>query len=138
MRDLLTVKEAAQACGVSDDTIKRRLRAGQFPSAVRGPASGRRPGPWLLTVEDLAAVGLKPMVLLNEPDRDDDVMDIDDPIALRVALSHYRAVAAMAAGHVVDLRAEIRRLHQLLDTCLGAIATHERTHNGDCLREEGS
>jgi len=132
MRDLLTVKEAARACGVSDDTIKRRLRDGQFPSAVRGTDKGRRPGPWLLTVEDLAAAGLKPMVLLNDPNRDDGEIDVDDPIALRVALSHYRAVAEMAAGHVVDLRAEIRRLHQLLDTCLGAIATHDRTHNSDC------
>lgn len=50
-----TPNEAATLCGVSRDTIKRRLRSGQFPHAHRedGPT-----GAWRIPEEDLRDAGL--------------------------------------------------------------------------------
>ena len=58
-----SVTEAARASGVDRRTIKRRLDAGEFPNAHRRP-TGRGPGtgPWLVPLDDLLAVGLRPDV----------------------------------------------------------------------------
>lgn len=47
--------EAAQQCGVSRTTIKRRLDGGAFPNAEKD-SSGR----WLIPVSDLTAAGFHP------------------------------------------------------------------------------
>ena len=54
MRDY-TPQEAATLCGVSRDTIKRRLRRGQFPNAHRqdGPTDA-----WRIPEQDLRDAGL--------------------------------------------------------------------------------
>lgn len=51
-----TVAQAARECGVSADTIRRRLRSGAFPNADR---SGKQ-GAWRIPVDDLIAAGLTP------------------------------------------------------------------------------
>jgi predicted DNA-binding transcriptional regulator YafY len=56
---VLTVKEAAAACGVSLKTIRRRLDKDLFPNAVRGPGVREGlEGPWLIPTADLLASGL--------------------------------------------------------------------------------
>ncbi len=50
-----TVKEAALSAGVSVDTIRRRLRSGAFPRAVRGQSPI---DPWEIPEGDLIAAGL--------------------------------------------------------------------------------
>lgn len=51
-----TVAQAARECGVSADTIRRRLKADAFPNADR---SGKQ-GAWRIPVEDLIGAGLTP------------------------------------------------------------------------------
>ncbi|MFI7278613.1 helix-turn-helix domain-containing protein [Streptomyces sp. NPDC049879] len=53
-RPRLTIREAADACGVSPSTIRRRRERGDLPGAVLDPARG-----WLVPVEDLLAAGLR-------------------------------------------------------------------------------
>ncbi|MGP4992306.1 hypothetical protein, partial [Glutamicibacter ardleyensis] len=55
MRPSWTINRAAQECGVSPSTIKRRLREGKFPNAVQGAG-----GAWTIPVQDLVLAGLKP------------------------------------------------------------------------------
>jgi len=55
-RPELTIKEAAEACDVSDKTIRRNLE--RFPNARRLDApSGPEAGPWVIPIEDLLAAG---------------------------------------------------------------------------------
>lgn len=55
-RPLLTIKEAAEACGVSDKTIRRNLD--RFPNAHRLDApNGPQKGPWVIPATDLIAAG---------------------------------------------------------------------------------
>lgn len=49
-----TRKEAAAACSVHLDTLKRRQRAGQFPNATQTD------GIWTIPYSDLTSVGLQP------------------------------------------------------------------------------
>lgn len=58
-RPELTITQAADACGVSKKTIRRRIDAAAFPNARRldGPA-GEASGPWVVPVDDLIAAGL--------------------------------------------------------------------------------
>lgn len=56
--DALTINEAAIVCGVSRDTIIRRMRAGAFPRRRRD-SSGRLDGRWLIPLADLRAAGLR-------------------------------------------------------------------------------
>ncbi|MCX5265621.1 helix-turn-helix domain-containing protein [Streptomyces sp. NBC_00199] len=49
---MLTQREAADACGVSRTTIRRRREAGELPGAVLDDERG-----WLIPVEDLQASG---------------------------------------------------------------------------------
>lgn len=54
----LTLLDAARACGVHKNTIRRHLRAGRFPNARRsGPGQN---APWLVPAADLEAAGLRP------------------------------------------------------------------------------
>jgi hypothetical protein len=54
-RPSFTLREAADRCGASLSTIRRKHSAGAFPSTYKGPD-----GAWRVTVEDLLAVGLTP------------------------------------------------------------------------------
>ena len=117
MAELLSIDQAAQRCSVSRDTIKRRLRAGRFPGAVRGTPVGRRPAPWLIPDEDLVAERLltgRQIELTRPP------ADSDDPGALRAALVHYQVLATARGAHLEDLRTEVRRLHERLNQLTAA------------------
>lgn len=50
----LTIREAAEHCGVSPDTVRRAIRAGRFPRAARLPGGDRG---WRVSVADLAKAG---------------------------------------------------------------------------------
>lgn len=62
-RPELTLRQAAEACGVARITIRRRLDDGQFPNAYKN--QDRQPQ-WLIPVEDLIAAGLQPNAYSNE------------------------------------------------------------------------
>ena len=106
----LDVDDAARVCGVSTDTIRRRLRAGEIPGAHR--TSTHANAPWAIPSSALGAHAPEP--------------DTDKP-----ALSHPSANARAAAeAAVVELRnlvaaqaAEIDRLHHVLNRVTDLLAT---------------
>ncbi|MGW7824696.1 helix-turn-helix domain-containing protein [Streptomyces puniciscabiei] len=51
---MLTQREAADACGVSRTTIRRRREAGELPGSVLDPERG-----WVISSEDLAGAGFR-------------------------------------------------------------------------------
>ena len=55
MTDTLTIKEAAEACGVSQSTIRRSLE--RFDNAYRVPSATGKPGPWAIPPQDLVTSG---------------------------------------------------------------------------------
>ena len=62
----VSVTEAAKLCGVSDDTIRRRLHADVLEGAYQdGPADA---APWRIPVPSLVAVGLCEPEVLDELD----------------------------------------------------------------------
>ena len=62
----VSVTEAAKLCGVSDDTIRRRLHADVLEGAFQdGPADA---APWRIPVPSLVAVGLCEPEVLDELD----------------------------------------------------------------------
>jgi len=114
-----TMREASDLCGVSVDTIKRRLRAGSFPQA-RPPADGA--GAWHVSLGDLVQAGFKPL-----PERTHTVNgssagnpigvtgpDVpESPMRVRVALAEERSRASAAladerARHAAVLAALLR------------------------------
>ncbi len=56
--EVLDIQEAAERMGVSVDTIRRRLRAGELPRAARETGSN---APWRIPLGDLIAAGLTPV-----------------------------------------------------------------------------
>ncbi|MHB1853344.1 MAG: helix-turn-helix transcriptional regulator [Acidimicrobiales bacterium] len=138
MAELLSIDQAARRCSVSRDTIKRRLRAGRFPGAVRGTPVGRRPAPWLIPDEDLVAERLltgRQVELAQPPEAAD-----DDPGALRAALAHYQVLATARGAHLEDLRAEVRRLHERLDQLTAAflaITPTAPSHSSEAIAPGG-
>ncbi len=63
----VSVTEAAKLCGVSDDTIRRRLHADVLEGAFQdGPAEA---APWRIPVPSLVAVGLCEPEVIDELDQ---------------------------------------------------------------------
>ena len=71
-RPSLTLSEAAEACGVSRSTVRRKHEAGEFPNAYKaGPDNA-----WRIPVTDLLAAGLKP----GRPSPPDAVSEPDERV----------------------------------------------------------
>src|SRR3954466_7777728 len=81
---LLSVDDAARLCGVSRDTIKRRLRAGEFPNAVRVRVPGPK-GPWRIPDTDLTAV-FRVQSVAEDPVAGTDVT----ALRIQLAIAHTR------------------------------------------------
>jgi hypothetical protein len=118
-RPAWTLARAAQECGVSRDTIKRRRSAGAFPNAYQGEK-----GAWLIPIEDLLAAGFQPSMSkpAREPERAETI-DTSDSAAtkriqelehenelLQVRLDTEQQLRAMADQAATDLRMSLRML----------------------------
>ncbi|WP_425475615.1 helix-turn-helix transcriptional regulator [Nocardioides tweenelious] len=92
----VSISDASEIAGVSRDTIKRRLAAGDFPGARRsiGPGPG---GPWRIPIDDIKAAGL---LFDREPSYEVVGDDLDLRTQLAVAQAELRALRA----HNADLR----------------------------------
>jgi hypothetical protein len=104
------MRDAAALTGVSIDTIKRRLRAGAFPNATRGPAVGERTAPWLIPAGDLIGASLPAQMVENQA-----VLG-----SAETRLAVQEAVIAAQHAHLQDLRTELTRLTTLLTHSLAA------------------
>lgn len=95
-RPMLTVREAAAAAGVSADTIRRRLRAGQFPGAVLSDA-------WRIPAGELVAAGLHLHAPQGPQRGPAPASTADDELgALRAALAAVRADLAVARAQLEE------------------------------------
>lgn len=93
--------DAARACAVSVDTIKRRQKAGSFPNA-RQVGLDRS---WVIPVRDLVDAGLLPAAALALPAQLGHV----EPPAARATIPAATAHMAEALAEIRGLRAELAR-----------------------------
>jgi len=101
--DELSRSQAAQACGVSVDTIKRRLKVNAFPHA-RQLGLDRQ---WAIPVRDLIDAGLLPAAALASASPPDDAPDIIATRPLIAPGQSAQIVEALAENR--GLRAELAR-----------------------------
>jgi excisionase family DNA binding protein len=101
----LGVEEAAHVCGVSDETIRRRLRKNRLPNAVRdgGPSS-----PWRIPLTDLVADGLEPKLGSDTDGALYEVAQLKEALeAAERLLTERQARIEELQAHVDDLRSFI-------------------------------
>ena len=105
----LGVEEAARVCGVSDETIRRRLRAGRFAGAHRegGVASA-----WRIPVADLLAEGFRPRF----ESEGTTLMPPEELEELRRELAVARAIADERAARIAHLEAQLTALTAVVQT----------------------
>lgn len=126
-RPVFTIRQAAERCGVSMKTIRRRRERGDFPNAYQD-----KNGHWLLPVEDLLAAGFHPAApQLTQVD------SVDTPVDTGVDVTHGHPVMSSVdvLGHeeVADLRVEIekeRGLRLAAEREVQAITAHLATAQG--------
>lgn len=108
-RPVFTLKDAAQRCGVSFSTIRRRREEGNFPNAYK-----TSDGEWRVPVEDLLAVGLNPAAdpLLTERAQ------------ATVELTHE--ASSQSDHEMAELRRELDRAHARLEVEQAHRAAAER------------
>ena len=112
----LTVRQAAEACRVSIDTIRRRLRAGNIDGAERtGPNDWDG---WLLPVSGLRSAGLEPE-LARRVEADAAVIALRAERAeLLARLEGERARSDALSALVERQDREIARLERILEAVL--------------------
>ncbi len=104
-RPVFTLKDAAQRCGVSFSTIRRRREEGSFPNAYK-----TTDGEWRVPVEDLLAVGLNPA---SEPQPNESVQAVHKEDLL-------------SSLEVAELRRELDRAHARIEVEQAHRAAAER------------
>lgn len=110
----LTVRQSSIACGVSMDTVRRRL--------VEGVPGARREddGSWSIPIGGLAAVGLVPRLErisgLASDHSPPSPEAADELTELRVRCAVAEALASARAEHLADLQAEVAVLRDALMT----------------------
>ncbi len=117
-------QEAADLCGVSIDTIRRRIKDAAIPGATR---LGERPSdPWSLPVAGLIAAGLCTQADVDElaaslpPETEELLARVAE---LEAALDVERTAARRREEHLTDLltraNAEVERLWNTVDRLTG-------------------
>ena len=98
----LGIEAAARLCGVSDETIRRRLRAGRLPGARRvgGPASE-----WRIPIGDLVEAGFEIGATPSQEVERDIVALQRNVEVLQQRLEERDAHLAALRSHISDLRA---------------------------------
>lgn len=118
-RPSLTLSEAAEACGVSRSTVRRKHEAGEFPNAFKaGPDNA-----WRIPVTDLLGAGLRP----GRPSPPDAVSEPDERVraatvtlpkaeldALREQLQNERTRALVAEARLSERAETVDALKEAL------------------------
>mgnify|MGYP003352541472 FL=1 len=101
------IEQAARMCGVSDETIRRRLRSDRLAGAARVGAAGV----WRIPVTALVADGLAPDLSGDGDERRAAVHEMEAQVAAARALAEERlARIEQLERHVTDLRTVIELL----------------------------
>ncbi len=139
---LFSVTEAAEACSLSQKTIKRRLSEGAFPGAYKEPMSAQGGNErWLIPLADLLAAGLQPDAARRATGADVDLTDAagngdqyrGEVVRLRRELAEARQEAAVAKALAAerlrsldDARLANERQHQAMLLMLNAGSSSSR------------
>lgn len=110
-----TLREAARICGVSRDTMKRRLAEGVFPNAWRDDAEIG--AAWKIPIADLLNAGLRPHQV--QPVQDSVTTVRGRALTRDLLLRQLKAVEAelILMTQLATARAEhIQDLHALLES----------------------
>jgi excisionase family DNA binding protein len=107
----LTYREAAEACGVHEDTIRRAYRAGKLPNAKKGAR-----GAVLIPVSDLLLAGYK---LTAQPQSAPERPESESPdraevIELRAALEATKATQRALESQLAEMRATQSALLEIM------------------------
>lgn len=89
----LTLTQAADACGVSRSTIKRKHKSGEFPNA-----SQSADGVWAIPIPDLFAAGLNP----GRPSPPDNTTQVSGP-GTATSLTHVDPPLGPSSEPIVPL-----------------------------------
>lgn len=108
-----SISDAADRVGVSRSTIRRYRESGKFPHAFKDSA-----GVWKVPLEDLLAVGLRPvdpaLSVVPEPVESglsERVRELEAALAVERARNEgLQRVAAAAEANAADLRLALRML----------------------------
>jgi predicted site-specific integrase-resolvase len=106
----LTIKEAAERLGISEVTIRRRLRTGQLKGYQESPPTGK----WFIQVSDDA-------VAQEEVDTDEDEDSLQLVGALRDTIKRQDEVIALLKHQLEAREREVQELHVLLQQSQGAL-----------------
>jgi predicted site-specific integrase-resolvase len=98
----LTIKEAAERLGISEVTIRRRLRTGQLNGYQESPPTSK----WFIEVSDNVEQGE-----VNTDDDDDSLRLVD---ALRDTIKRQDEVIALLKHQLEAREREVQELHVLL------------------------
>jgi predicted ArsR family transcriptional regulator len=114
----LTIKEAAERLGISEVTIRRRLRTGQLKGYQESPPTGK----WFIEVSDDG-------VEQREVDRDeyDDTLELVD--ALRDTIKRQDEVIALLKHQLEAREREVQELHVLLQQSQAALPAARDNHS---------
>lgn len=96
----LTMLEAANACGVSQSTIKRRRMAGDFPNAYQASDNT-----WLIPTPDLLAAGLRPNRPRSAAEVSEPATEVSDQGQVDGDLAQARAELTRLTIELADERA---------------------------------
>ncbi len=103
----VSIEQAARMCGVSDETIRRRLRTDRLAGARRVGAAGV----WRIPVTALVEDGLAPDLSSDGDERRSVVREMEAQVAAARAVADERlARIEQLERHVADLRAVIEVL----------------------------
>lgn len=128
--ETLTIAQAALRCSVSVDTVRRRLRAHQFPRAHQDGT-----GAWRVPVGDLVTAGLRPS--LAGADDDLGVFASSDVAALREELVQARLEVAVARAHL-EAATKVEAAHQAHIEDLREEVAHLRSRSSEGLHNHGA
>ena len=128
MRPALGIKEAAKACRVHEDTMRRAYRRGAFPNATK--AAG---GAVSIPITDLLAAGYKPNAptpgqAVTPPTEDTKTtesqagQEIEKAATLRATIATLEAAKRSLESQVAELKAEKAQLLDLMGLQLKALA----------------
>ncbi len=122
-----TVREAARSCAVHANTVRRRLKGGEFPNAFRDHT-----GTWRIPVVDLEAAGLRPQRSRPEPHQSDVVIIPEArPTGLPTLREAYDALQ-MVEEEADTLRDRVQELERR--AAFAETLAHERAERIDDLR----
>jgi hypothetical protein len=114
----VTIKEAAERLGISEVTIRRRLRTGQLRGYQESPPTGK----WFIEVsDDDVAQGEV------ETDEDEDPLQLVD--ALRDTIKRQDEVIALLTHQLEAREREVQELHVLLQQSQAALPAAGDNHS---------